>query len=173
MRKIGLIIAVMLGFAGQSALADGDLLSRVSSIWGGGQQSLAGVTLPEPAPSNSSVMFDCGKCEIPFVALMQEDTLPEAFGTTDPDAVIAAMQNCGDVDCTVTEFTFEGLRAVQLSYIVLETRAATTRYFRDTGKDLLLVVLREVDDTDDFPVLRAFEAQYARPLLAAASGDGQ
>jgi len=165
MRGAGLFAALIGLLVGQSAAAN-PLLSQVTEIWQSGATELAGVTLPAPAPSNNSVIFDCGQCETPFVALLQEDTLPESFGTSDPDTVIAQMQDCGDVDCTVTEFTYQGRRAVQLSYTVLETKAATARYFRDSGKDLLLVVLREVDETDDFPVLRAFEDSYVRPILA-------
>ncbi len=138
-----------------------DLLTQVEAIWAGGVTELAGYTLPAPSDSAPSVSFDCGKCEKPFLALIQQDP------HTGTDATIAQMQDCGDVDCRVREFAFDNRRAVELSYVVLETETITTRYFREDDDDLVLVVLRLDDGTDgDFPLIRALEDAYIRPLLA-------
>ena len=163
-RLTGLLGALSIALA--SPAAANPLLSQVHDIWSAGASDLAGYTLPEPTDSAPSVTFDCGKCEDPFLALIQQDP------HSDPDAVIAQMSECGEVTCILREFAFEGLRAVEHSYVVLETETITTRYFREDGGDLILVVLRLDDGTDgDFPLIRAFEAAYIRPLLTQAEAN--
>ena len=163
------LFAALIGLTLGGPAAANPLLAEVTALWEGGATELAGYTLTKPQESKGAAMFDCGKCENPFIAFIGADTMIEAYGTSDPDNVIEQMESsCDEIDCTLEEFTFDGLRAVSYSYTVLTTETVTTRYFLNDGTDIILVVLRPEDDIDgDFPLIRALEDSYLRPLIAS------